>query len=984
MAHSSFSLLMESGPQPGQRIELAPGENVIGRDPGCQIVLVSGGVSRRHALVRVSGEVVEVEDLGSSNGTWVGGRQISGRRALRPGDLLGLGQSVKLRLESQPAAEAEEPVDQASLQDQEAARTMPLAAISPAADLPATFDELPPPPEQTVLGDARRLPGPPPPVETLRLGAQPQITIGRDPSNNLVLSSPLVSRFHARVEQAGGRWKLVDLRSANGTFVNQQRVAGETALSPGDTIHIGPHRLALGEETLARQDQRGGLQVQVRGLNKWVRKDLNLLQDISLIFQPSELVVVVGQSGGGKSTLVDAIAGYRPATDGQVFYNDIDVYHSFDAVRSMIGYVPQRDIIHMELTAYQALDYAARLRMPPDTTEVERHQRVTQVLQDLDLAHRADLPISGLSGGQQKRVSIGVELLTSPTLFFLDEPTSGLDPGTETALMQLMRRLADSGRTIVLVTHATKNVMLADKVVFLARGGHLAWFGPPGEALTYFGAHRPPHLSQQPMDFDQIYTLLDDPTLGDGQAWANRFRASPACQRYIDQPLRQAAQPASAAGGGEPASRFKLPDLASALRQFAILSSRGLKILTRDRFSLALMLAVAPLVGLLDVLIGRLLGRDLFSYETGGIFNITTSLFLLAVYGVLVGGLAFMREFVKESGIYRRERLVNLQIVPYVLSKMWMAALLALYHAAAYLLMHYLAFQMPGGLAEFGQMYLSLVLATMSGMMLGLFASALAPNANAAPMIVILFMLPQIVLAGALIGVPGYVSAPTSTRWAYEAFLIITGPGSDVAADPCWGMPKNLRGALTIEEKDGLGCRCLGSRVMERSSCTFPGLGGMASPILLPALPDPPPPLAEPPREPRLPAVPEKPSEGADAVALAEFLTQLEDYQKQVEGIQTAYRAQVDAYQAEAETYARQNISYQQAAAQRQIAQSALISRAEALVASGYDAHGWAFVDRNNPEWYWGRLANTWRAQMMLIVLLFAGTTAAIKRKDQI
>ncbi len=144
-----------------------------------------------------------------------------------------------------------------------------------------------------------------------------------------------------------------------------------------------------------------------------------------------------------------------------------------------------------------------------------------EVLDNLDLAHRKDVQISGLSGGQQKRVSIGVELLTKPGLFFLDEPTSGLDPGTETALMQLMRRLADQGRTIVLITHATKNVMLADKVVFLARGGYLAWFGPPEEALEYFDTFRPERARRAgTMEFDEIYAVLDDPSQGKPEDWA--------------------------------------------------------------------------------------------------------------------------------------------------------------------------------------------------------------------------------------------------------------------------------------------------------------------------------------------------------------------------------------------------------------------------------------------------------------------------------
>ena len=219
--------------------------------------------------------------------------------------------------------------------------------------------------------------------------------------------------------------------------------------------------------------------------------------------------------------------------------NGIDVYRNFDAVRNDIGYVPQKDIIHMELTVYQALNFAAELRMPKDTSKAERHKRIMEVLNDLDLTHRKDVQISGLSGGQQKRVSIGVELLTRPGLFFLDEPTSGLDPGTETAFMHLMRRLADQGRTIVMVTHATKNVMLADKVVFLARGGYVAWFGPPDEALTYFDQYRSEQDQRaRAMEFDQIYAILDDPSKGKGKEWGDRFMASYAFAKYIVEPLQ--------------------------------------------------------------------------------------------------------------------------------------------------------------------------------------------------------------------------------------------------------------------------------------------------------------------------------------------------------------------------------------------------------------------------------------------------------------
>jgi pSer/pThr/pTyr-binding forkhead associated (FHA) protein len=272
------------------------------------------------------------------------------------------------------------------------------------------------------------------------------MSIGRDPSNAIVLDAPVVSRFHAELEQVGQRFRVRDLHSSNGTYVNGRPVTGETWVHPGGAIQIGPYRFVVAEGEFSQSDQSESVSVDVYNLSKRVSKSLNILQDISLSFKPKEFVVVVGQSGGGKSTLVDAIAGYRLASHGRVIVNKtINVYKEFDAIRSSIGYVPQRDMIHMELTVFQALNYAAQLRMPADTTVAERVKRIEEVMEDLDLSHRRDTQISKLSGGQQKRVSIGVELLTKPGLFFLDEPTSGLDPGMETELMRLMRRLADRG-----------------------------------------------------------------------------------------------------------------------------------------------------------------------------------------------------------------------------------------------------------------------------------------------------------------------------------------------------------------------------------------------------------------------------------------------------------------------------------------------------------------------------------------------------------
>lgn len=821
-------------------------------------------------------------------------------------------------------------------------------------------------------------------LQSVRFGEANRLQIGRDPANDIVVDSPTISRFHATIERIGQRFRVRDLRSSNGTFLNDRRLDGEAWAKPGDTLRVGPFRFVIAQEAVRQFDESGGLHVDALGLNKRVRRNLNILQDISLTFRPREFIVIVGQSGGGKSTLLDAIAGYRPATDGHVFVNDVDAYRNFDAIRNSIGYVPQRDIIHMELTVYQALDYAARLRMPADTSPDERHLRVMQVLEELDLAHRQDVQVSGLSGGQQKRVSIGVELLTKPGLFFLDEPSSGLDPGTETALMQLMRRLADQGRTIILVTHATKNVMLADKVVFLARGGHVAWFGPPEEALRYFDHYRSDRERRAgTMDFDQIYAILDNPGLGSPEEWAARYRADPAYRQYIETPLAPRRESLATASRPSAPPRSTGGQRASSWRQLLILSSRNLKILTRDRASLLLMLLAPPLVSLLDVLIAFMMGRRMFDFYDGDIRNLTISFFLLIIFAMFVGGLSQMREIVKEVDIYKRERLVNLKIAPYVLSKVWVAAGLAVYQAAAYSLIHYLAYEMPGGALEFGMMFVSLALLSMAGMMMGLLTSAMAPNANTAPMIVILFIMPQVVLSGALVPLPGPVSAPGATRWAFEALMGITGAGSDVAADVCWQLPEEAREAMSLDDRTAR-CTCMGRNVLDPHSCSVPGLGDFYDPAVDQPEPTAPPPLRDPPAEPVVPPAPTLPADQSDSLAMAEYFNALQAYQDEAARIQDLYRAHMQAYQAEADLYEAQAKVYQEERTTWIMTRTGSIEAAEGVVEIFHKDFGWTFIDKSNRPVFFSRIALTWVAQVIIIGVLLVGVFVAVKRKDVI
>ena len=755
------------------------------------------------------------------------------------------------------------------------------------------------------------------------------MTIGRDPTNKIVLAAPAVSRFHAEVEKVGQRYRVRDLRSSNGTFINGKAVTAETWVQPGDAIQVGPYRFVLSEGEISQtDDQSEGVSVEIIGLNKWVSKSLNILQDISLAFKPKEFIVVVGQSGGGKSTLVDSISGYRPATHGRVIVNKtIDVYKEFDAIRSTIGYVPQKDIIHMELTVFQALNYAAQLRMPADTTEAERLKRVDEVMEDLDLKHRRDIQISRLSGGQQKRVSIGVELLTKPGLFFLDEPTSGLDPGMETELMRLMRRLADQGRTIVMITHATKNVMLADKVVFLARGGYLAWFGPPEEALAYFDKFRTERDRRaNPMEFDHIYTLLDNDELGTAAQWAERFRKDAAYQKYITEPL--SGETGKKSDTRTASKALSNRNQVSSLRQFFILSARNVKILTRDWFSLALLLITAPVMASLDFMLASGVGQTCSAFNNGNFNDVIVSLIVLSNTTMLVGGLAFMRELVKEREIYKRERMVNLKLSSYIMSKIWVALVLAIYQTICYTAIRYMAFEMPGGTEELLFVFITCYLLIFGGMMLGLFASALAPNGNAAPLLLVMFIIPQMVLSGAMVPLPTPVRAPANSSWAFQGVIGISGAGLDVARDSCWALTKEERDDLTLDEKNDE-CTCMGENALHEDSCNFPGLGEYYDEAIDTKDPIEPNEPGPKPEEPTLPAKPASPENPNDIQQLQLYLSELDTYNEEVATLQDDYKAEIDAWQDEQEDYKDEIKTYQEDLTELEVKRATAIGAAE-------------------------------------------------------
>ncbi len=632
-----------------------------------------------------------------------------------------------------------------------------------------------------------------PELRPIPLGA-PVITLGRAGDNMVVLNHPQVSSHHARLEQVQGGYRIVDLGSTNHVYVNAQRVSHEN-LKPGDVVRIGPFKLTYTGTQLTKQDESNGIRIDALHLKKEGSRRVVILNDISLAIPPRKFVALVGGSGAGKSTLMDALNGLRPAQEGVVYYNGQDYYRHLAAFSTQLGYVPQDDIIHRDLTVERALYYAAKLRLPEDFTEKQIKERIEEVLDDVEMKYRRHLLVSKLSGGQRKRVSIALELLANPSVFFLDEPTSGLDPGLDRKMMLLLRRLADKGHTIVLVTHATNNINACDYICFLCQGGRVAYFGPPNDAKTFFGK----------TDFAEIYSSLepsDENPNVPAEAEA-RFKQSPDYQRYVIEPLQQG--PASQASAQMQTATIKPPKRGNPWKQFFVLSMRYLELLINDRINLAILLLQAPIIGLVlflltgpgtfdltsmaqcpvqnaatgqttvdcQILIDQLKGPqgEQIAQQQGktkqeivnqaillgasrGItgFNAQKTLLMMAFAAIMFGGLNGAREIVKESAIYRRERAVNLGIAPYVFSKFVVLGLLSLIQSfiLVFLVNMHSPFKHSLLVSPFLEVYISMALTSVAGLMTGLLISAIVPNNDRAMSLVPLPLIGQIIFAGVI------------------------------------------------------------------------------------------------------------------------------------------------------------------------------------------------------------------------------------------
>jgi ABC-type multidrug transport system ATPase subunit/pSer/pThr/pTyr-binding forkhead associated (FHA) protein len=704
----------------GDSLVMSPGRSYsVGRDPLGDIVCTDPRVSWHHAVLRPAERGWTLEDTGSTNGTYADGQRarLVGPVPVGPGSVLRFAN----------------PDDG------------PRATLSGTPSHPAS--PVPAPTETPSATGAFRQPTSvrPLPVRTLR--------IGRAAGNDLVVDDLVVSRAHAELRALpGGGHEIVDVGSHNGTYLNGQRVQ-RSPVRPGDIIGVGHSAFRLVGDELQEFVDTGEVSLTVQELTVAVdRGRRTLLDQVSFPVGEKCLLGVVGPSGAGKSTLLGALTGLRPADHGAVLYDGRDLYRDYAELRQRIGLVPQEDILHAQLSVRRALGYAAELRFPGDTGKAERLSRVAEVVADLGLRERVDQPIHSLSGGQRKRVSVALELLTKPSLLFLDEPTSGLDPGMDRSVMHMLRGLADDGRTVIVVTHSVLSLDVCDRLLVLAPGGRIAYYGPPRDALPFFG------FAQWPEAFEAFESDTN-------RDWAARYRASPLCREYITDAM-DVRRP-SAAPAREIAAPRKPQSWTSQLRT---LVRRYTAVLSADRTFLAIMVVLPFVMGAMTrALVGGRLTPN----------TAMNALLLLCVGGVLTGAANAVRELVKERVIYRRERAVGLSRSAYLFSKVVVLGAVTVAQAVVLTMIGLVGVRLgvkggAAGLPPLAEMTVTVALLSFTAMMVGLLISALVRKEEVTMPLLVLVTIVQVVFCGALLtlhGVPGLnqFSWLVPARWALGA-----------------------------------------------------------------------------------------------------------------------------------------------------------------------------------------------------------------------
>lgn len=642
-----------------RRFELDGSELAVGRDPDCDIVLKGVGISRRHATIVLEPDSPTIRDAGSSFGLRVDGAQVA-KAELRDGASVQIGITRFVVERDEHSLALRELYEGEPDNKYEGGRT-----------------------ERTVW-------------------------IGRDETCDLHCAHPLVSRFHASMHAtADGRCVIADQQSTNGTYVNGHRIRRQE-LRHGDIVQVGPYRYFLEDDRLVQADDFNRVRVEAVGLR--VRRGARtVLEGISLNVDPGEFVAILGPSGAGKSTLAYALTGQVRPTDGEVYINAMPLRQFSAAFNSSIGFVSQHNLLPAELTVREIFVEQSILRLPADSSAVERQRRIDEVMRLLELGPVAGKQVRMLSGGEAKRVHLGIELLASPALILLDEPLAGLDFGLIRSFMVLFRTISDRGHTVMLTTHTLEQIELCDRVLFV-NNGYLVYEGTPSAMGNAFGVS----------SIGEVYEKVKR---------ENITRLGAAAQR----PAGTGGQPRVTM----PLVRLRRSPSASAGRQLLLLIVRYVRVFSRDLRNMALVLAQIPLIVMLLAFVFR---RDTSFFPLSFYFAVTVS-------AVWVGGVNTIREIAREWQIVFREYRAGLSLSAYVLAKLGVFGLLTAAQGALFGLLLGVAF------TEFSvdwETVLLLSVGSVGGGVLGLAMSALSASVNRAISLLPIVFMPQIFLAGAL------------------------------------------------------------------------------------------------------------------------------------------------------------------------------------------------------------------------------------------
>ncbi|MFD7923212.1 FHA domain-containing protein [Streptomyces sp. NPDC059740] len=827
MGHGVPGLVLELN---GRTWTLEPSRTYsLGRDPQADVAIEDARVSWHHAVVRFDGRSWLLEDQGSTNGTYQAGQRLM-QVPLGPGAVVHLGNAhdgPRLAFSGAQAAQqrpepAVAPPHHHAAPQAPAPQAWPSPQGAPVGGHPhapqggwgnpaqGVAQQQPPFPQQQyqpappMAGHGGFPQGGPvapqggaagpdrSPTSFHRLDTGRVMRIGRALENELVVSDLQVSRHHAEFHTTSdGRYEIRDLGSHNGTYVNGQPVpkSGTVTIGPHDIVGVGHSTFRLVGDRLEEFVDTGAVSFSARHLTVTVDGGKQILKDVSFGVPEKSLVAVIGPSGSGKSTLLKALTGYRPADQGQVLYDDRDLYKQFAELRQRIGLVPQDDILHKELTVQKALKYAAKLRFPGDTAEAERNARIDEVLRELKLDIHRDKKVTALSGGQRKRVSVALELLTKPSLIFLDEPTSGLDPGMDRDVMQLLRGLADDGRTVLVVTHSVAELALCDKLLVMAPGGGMAYFGPPEEALNFF----------QYESWADVFSAFENYRDYD---WMGRWRGSSHYQLYAADADAAMPHPVHE-HPGMPAAPARIHKSQSWGSQLWTLIRRYLSVIASDRGFIGLMVLLPAILGGVSVVIPAKFG--LGPPELPARYNSSAGMItMILVVGMCFSGAAnSVRELIKERVIYERERAVGLSRSAYLMSKVIVLGLTTAIQAVIICAIGLSARKLPaegviGSPAV--EICLAIVAIGFTSMMFGLVISALVKTAEKTMPLLVMFAIVQLVFTGTLFQIfdkPGLeqVAWLMPSRWAVGAagatldlghLMAPFDPQNPTNTDPLW------------------------------------------------------------------------------------------------------------------------------------------------------------------------------------------------------